>query len=193
MDTTKDNGGMAAGMAAPGHAAISTKALREILTDSGKYVSPPRTTDTTLTATTCINYLQTPVIQEHGVLPRFGAPATRYGQTYVNTTVATAGTSTTSAVKAEITTSSFSEDDGMVMVSYTRSAMDPNMWEPVRISIDEFRNRYGGMGKITKKRVSFEGDTKDKPVSVKVRLTPEEEDFINRVEKWAATHRKLSD
>ncbi len=103
------------------------------------------------------------------------------------------GTSTSSAVKAEITASSFHEDDGMVTVSYTRSAMDPNKWEPVRITIDEFRNRYGRTGKITKKRVSFEGDMMDKPVLVKVRLTPEEEDFINRVEKWAATHKKLSD
>ncbi len=81
----------------------------------------------------------------------------------------------------------------MVTVSYTRSAMDPNTWEPVRITIDEFRNRYDGTGKITKKRVSFEGDTKDKPVSVKVRLTPEEEDFIMRVEKWVANTKKLNE
>ncbi len=47
--------------------------------------------------------------------------------------------------------------------------------------------------KLQKKRVSFEGDNKDKPVSVKVRLTPDEEDFIKRVEQWAATNKKLSD
>ncbi len=71
--------------------------------------------------------------------------------------------------------------------------MDPNTWKLVRITIDEFRNRYGGTGNITKKRVLFEGDNKDKPVSVKVRLTPEEKDFIKRVENLAATHKKLSD
>ncbi len=180
METTKDSG-----MAAPASTAISTKALRDILADSQNYASPPRPTDRVTTATTCITYLQTPVVSHrHGRLPRFGAPAARYEQSFVNTTAATAGTSTSSAVKAEIMASSFHEDDGMVTVSYIRSAMDPNTWEPVRITIDEFRNRYGGTGKITKKRVSFEGDTKDKPVSVKVRLTPEEEDFINRVEKW---------
>ncbi len=191
METTRD--GSMAGMAASGHTAISTKALQEIMADSGKYVSPPRPTDTVTTATTGITYLQTPLTHRLGGLPRFGAPAARYAQSFVNTTAATAGTSTSSAVKAEILASNVNDDDGMVTVSYTRSAMDPNTWEPVRITIDEFRNRYGGTGKTIKKRVSFEGDTKDKPVSVKVRLTPEEEDFIKRVENWAATHKKLRD
>ncbi len=192
METTKDSG--VAGMAAPGHAAISTKALQGILADSQKYVSPPRPTDTLTTATTGITYLQTPVVSHrHGGPPRFSAPAARYAQTFVNTTAAPAGTSTTSAVKAEITASNLHDDDSMVMVSYTRSAMDPNTWEPVRITIDEFRNRYGGTGKVIKKRVLFDGDTKEKPVSVKVRLTPEEEDFIKRVEQWAANTKKLND
>ncbi len=150
METTRDSG--VAGMAAPGHAAISTKALQEIMAESGKYASPPRPTDTVTTATTGITYLQTPVVSNrHGGLPQFGAPTARYAQSFVNTTAATAGTSTSSAVKAEITASSFQEDDSMVTVSYTRSAMDPNTWEPVRITIDKFRNRYGGTGKVTKK------------------------------------------
>ncbi len=118
METTKDNG--VAGMAAQGHAAISTKALQGILADSQKYVSPPRPTDTVTTATTGITYLQTPVVSHsHGGLPQFGAPAARYAQSFVNTTAATAGTSTSSAVKAEILASNFHEDDGMVTVSYT--------------------------------------------------------------------------
>ncbi len=147
IETTKDSG-----MVASANTAISTKVLREILADSQKYVSPPRPTDTTTTTTTGITYLQTPVItHRHGGLPWFGTPAARYAQLFVNTTAATAGTSTTSVVKAEITASNFHEDDGMVMVSYIRSPMDPNTWELVRITIDEFRNRYGGTGKVTKK------------------------------------------
>ncbi len=60
------------------------------------------------------------------MLPRFSAPASRYAQSFVNTTAAMAGTLTTSVVKAEMAAGDLYEDDGMVTVSYTRSAMDPN-------------------------------------------------------------------
>ncbi len=119
----------------------------------------------------------------------------RYVQSFVDMTATAAmvGTSNTGVVKAETVAGDSYEDNGMVTVSFTRSPMDPNKWEPVRITIDEFRNRYGGTGKFTKKRVSFDGDVKSKPVSVKVRLTPDEEDFIKRVEQWAVTNKKLND
>ncbi len=125
--------------------------------------------------------------------PRFGTPTFRYVQSFVDTTATTTGTPILSTMKAETATSDLYEDDDMVTASYTRSAMDPNKWEPVRITLDEFRNRYGNTGKFTKKRVSFEDDNRIKPTTEKLRLTPEEEDFIKRVEEWAPTNKKLTD
>ncbi len=188
MEPTKDSG-----MAVPVTSAISAKALQEILAESQKYVSPPRPMITTPTATTGMTYQLTPVTHRYGTQPRFGTPTFRYAQSFVRTTATMAGTLILSTVKAEMATGDPYDDDGMVTVSYMRSAMDPSKWEPVRITLDKFRNRYGNPGKITKKQVSFEDDNRIKLATGKVRLTPEEEDFITRVEEWATTNKELTD
>ncbi len=136
---------------------ISTKVLQEILAENQRYVSPPRPTVVTPTATTGTTYQYTPVTHRITMQPQLSAPVFRCTHSYVSTMATMAITPTTStpilsAVKAEIATGdTFKIDDSMVTVSYMLSATDPNQWEPLRITVDKFKNWYADRQKVLKK------------------------------------------
>ncbi len=180
---------------------ISSKALQEILVESQHYVSPPRPTLGTLTVTAGTTYQHTPVTYWLATQPRFGAPAFRYAHLYVSTTTATVTTLTpststliSSTVKVETATGdSFEINDGMVIVSYTRLATNLNQWEPVRITLFQFKDRSMNKPTQTGKRVTFADEEMKKLETEALKLTADEEEFMRKVEEWVAWDKKSTD
>ncbi len=127
-------------------ATISTKALQEILAESQKYASPPRPAFgiTSPGAIGNMTYQHTPIAQRGTPQPRFGSPITRYAYTCLSTATATIHTPTiTTPILGGInvqtaTGDPFATTEDMVTVGYKRSTTDPNQWEPVQITLDEF-------------------------------------------------------
>ncbi len=179
---------------------ISTKALQEILAESQRYVSPPRPLTSTPMATMGATYQRTPVTHRLTTQPRFGTPTFRYAQSYVSTGAASTttttmapGTPVSTPVKEEtVTGDSFDIEDGMVTISYTRSTANPNHWEPVKITLNKFKERYVDTKKETKKRVTFEDEVKEIAVTEKVKYTAEEEELMRKIEDWATANKRLT-
>ncbi len=117
----------------------------------------------TPTATMGATYQRTPVVHRLTTQPQFGTPTFRYAQSYISTGAASAttttmawGTPVPTPVKAETTMGdSFDIEDGMVTISYTRSTANPNHWEPVKITLNEFKERYVDTQKEIKKTGDF--------------------------------------
>ncbi len=180
--------------------AISTKALKEILAESQRYVSPPRPLTSTPMATKSATYQRTPVTHRIMSQPRFGTPTFWYTQSYGSTRTMTAmevttatGTPILTPVKAETAMGdSFDIEDGMVIVSYTRSAANPRHWEPVKITLNEFKERYTDKQTAVKKRVAFEDEAMGKTATKKLKFTVEEEELMKKIEDWAAANKKLT-
>ncbi len=178
---------------------IPTKTLQEIIAESNRYESPPRPVAPMATATVSATYQRTPVTHKFVSQPRFPTPLTRYPHTGGNagtTVVVTTATDTPipTPIKTETTKGdSFDIEDGMVTISYTRTTANPNHWEPVKITLNEFKERYVDTIKETKKRVTFVDDIKERKVTEKVKFTTEEEELMRKIEDWAAKNKRLPD
>ncbi len=154
----------------------------------------------TPTATMSATYQRTPVTHRLTTQPRFGSPTFRYAHTYVSTATVTAMTVTPTMVtpvptpiKAEMARGdSFDIEDGMVTISYTRSAANPSQWEPVKITMNEFKERFVDKQKGIKKRVTFEGERTEETATKKIKFTEEEEELMRKIEDWATANKRLT-